>query len=62
MTTAELVVNYLHTLQERGMEKLTIDDSARGILREWMLAARRGPTQACSKSGKEGMKHGDEDF
>ena len=42
MTTAELVVNYLHTLQERGMEKLTIDDSARGILREWMLAARRG--------------------
>lgn len=42
MTTAELVTNYLRTLQERGMEKLCIDEGARSILREWMLAARRG--------------------
>ena len=41
MTTAELVAKYLHTLQERGMERLPIDDSARAVLREWMLAAKR---------------------
>lgn len=42
MTTAELVLQYLHTLQERGVERLSVDDEARGILREWMLATRRG--------------------
>lgn len=42
MTTAELVVNYLHTLQEGGVQQLPVDESARAILREWMLAARRG--------------------
>lgn len=42
MTTAELVVNYLRALQEQGAERLPVDESARGILREWMLAARRG--------------------
>ncbi len=42
MTTAELVVNYLRTLQERGTARLPVDDGARAILREWMLAAKRG--------------------
>lgn len=42
MTTVELVLNYLHALQERGVEHLSVDESARSILREWMLAARRG--------------------
>ncbi len=42
MTATELVLNYLHTLQDAGVERLSVDESARGILREWMLAARRG--------------------
>lgn len=42
MTAAELVLQYLHTLQEQGVERLPIDAEARGILREWMLSARRG--------------------
>ena len=42
MTTAELVLNYLHTLQDQGVERLPVDESARGILRAWMQAARRG--------------------
>lgn len=42
MTTAELVLNYLHTLQDQGVERLPVDESARGILRSWMQAARRG--------------------
>lgn len=42
MTTAELVLNYLHTLQDQGVERLPVDESARSILRAWMQAARRG--------------------
>jgi DNA polymerase len=42
MTTAELVVNYLRTLQVAGTQLLPVDENARAILREWMLAARRG--------------------
>ena len=42
MTTAEMVISYLHTLQAQGVERLPVDDQARAILREWMLAARRG--------------------
>lgn len=42
MTTAELVVDYLRALQAQGVERLPVDESARAILREWMLAARRG--------------------
>lgn len=42
MTAAELVINYLHTLQAQGVERLPVDEEARGILREWMLSARRG--------------------
>lgn len=37
-----LVLDYLHTCQEQGVLRLPVDDEARAILREWMLAARRG--------------------
>lgn len=43
MTTApQLVLNYLRSLQEQGVERLPVDEQARSILREWMLAAKRG--------------------
>lgn len=37
-----MVLGYLRTLQEQGVQRLPVDEEARGILREWMLAARRG--------------------
>lgn len=37
-----LVLDYLHTLQTRGVQRLAVDDEARAVLRGWMLAARRG--------------------
>ena len=50
MNLRGLVLDYLHTLQGRGVQKLAVDDEARGILRSWMLAAKRGyqpaPVQA----------------
>lgn len=42
MNLRGLVLDYLHALQQRGVQKLAVDEEARGILREWMLAARRG--------------------
>ena len=42
MNLRGLVLDYLHTLQARGVQKLAVDDDARGILRNWMLAAKRG--------------------
>ena len=42
MNLRSLVLDYLHTLQARGVQKLAVDDEARGILRSWMLAAKRG--------------------
>lgn len=42
MNLRSLVLNYLHTLQEQGVQRLAVDEDARGILRSWMLAARRG--------------------
>ena len=42
MNLRGLVLDYLHTLQARGGQKLAVDDEARGILRNWMLAAKRG--------------------
>ena len=42
MDLRSLVLDYLHTLQARGVQKLAVDDEARGILRSWMLAAKRG--------------------
>ena len=40
--TVHGVLDYLHSLQARGVQKLAVDDDARGILRNWMLAAKRG--------------------
>ena len=42
MTSAQLLVQYLHSLQDRGVERLPVDEEARAVLREWMLAARNG--------------------
>lgn len=41
-TIKELTVETLTHLVAGGTERLPVDDDARGILREWMLAARRG--------------------
>lgn len=41
-----LVLDYLHTLQTRGVQRLAVDDEARAVLRGWMLAARRGGVPA----------------
>jgi len=42
MNLRSLVLDYLHTLQTRGVQRLAVDEEARLVLREWMLAARRG--------------------
>ncbi len=42
MEARELICRYLHTLQQQGVASLPVDDSARAILRDWMLAARNG--------------------
>ncbi len=42
MDIRELVSNYLQALQQRGVTTLPVDDAARAILRDWMLAARNG--------------------
>ena len=41
-TLRQLAVESLTHLMESGQEKLAVDEEARAILREWMLAARRG--------------------
>ncbi len=38
----ELVSRYLHTLKQQGVSCLSVDEEARAILRDWMLAARHG--------------------
>ena len=42
MNLRSLVLDYLHTLQTQGVQRLAVDEEARLVLREWMLAARRG--------------------
>ena len=42
MNLRNLVLDYLHTLQTRGVQRLAVDEEARLVLREWMLAAKRG--------------------
>ncbi len=42
ITAPGLVIDYLRSLQEQGVERLPVDEQARTILREWMLAAKRG--------------------
>ena len=48
MNLRGIVLDYLHTLQMQGVQRLAVDDEARGILREWMLAARRGGARPVS--------------
>lgn len=45
MNLRNLVLDYLHTLQKQGVKRLALDEEARGILRSWMLAAKRGYQQ-----------------
>ena len=42
MNLRSLVLDYLHTLQAQGVQRLAVDEEARLVLREWMLAAKRG--------------------
>lgn len=42
MDALTLVADYLRGLQEQGVAQLPVDEAARKILREWMLAAKRG--------------------
>lgn len=37
-----MVLSYLRTLQQQGVDRLPVDEDARAILRAWMLAARHG--------------------
>lgn len=46
MNLRSLVLDYLHTLQTRGVQRLAVDEEARLVLREWMLAAKRGSRPA----------------
>ncbi len=48
MNLRGIVLDYLRTLQMQGVQRLAVDDEARGILREWMLAARRGGARPVS--------------
>lgn len=41
-TLKQLAVETLTHLVEGGQERMAVDDEARGILRQWMLEARRG--------------------
>ncbi len=43
-TIRQLTVQGLTHLMEGGQSTMGLDDEARGILREWMLSARRGAT------------------
>ncbi len=42
MDVRELVNTYLNSLRQQGLSCLPVDDDARAILRDWMLAARNG--------------------
>ena len=48
MNLRELVLHYLRVLQERGCARLPLDEEARGVLRRWMLEARRGKAHDAS--------------
>ena len=52
MNLCGLVLDYLRTLQSQGVQRLAVDDEARGILRGWMLAARRGYQPAPAAAAK----------
>lgn len=45
-TLPDIVISYLKSLQERGIEQVPIDEEARLVLRNWMIASRRGKAPA----------------
>ncbi len=49
-TLKQLAVESLTHMVEGGQRRLAVDDDARGILREWMLAAKRGAGVAAPAS------------
>ncbi|MBR1981845.1 MAG: uracil-DNA glycosylase [Akkermansia sp.] len=49
-TLKQLTVETLTHLAENGCERMAVDDEARGILRQWMLAARKAPSPRPSQS------------
>lgn len=38
----ETVISYLKSLQDQGVETMPVDEEARAILRNWIIAARKG--------------------
>ncbi len=46
MNTRDLTLQFLQSLQEQGVHKLPLNEEARLVLREWMLAARAAKKQA----------------
>ncbi|MBR2144626.1 MAG: uracil-DNA glycosylase [Akkermansia sp.] len=47
-TLKQLAVETLTHMVEGGQERLPVDDEARGILRQWMMDARRGSVPAAA--------------
>ena len=47
-TLKQLALETLTHMVEGGQERLPVDDEARGILRQWMMAARRGSVPAAA--------------
>lgn len=48
-TLKQLAVETLTHMAEGGLERVAVDDEARGILRQWMLDARRGAAPAAEQ-------------
>lgn len=44
MNTRSLTISYLESLTQQGAGRIAIDDEARGVLRSWMIAAKKGIT------------------
>ena len=53
MNTLHLVTEYLRALQEQGTAYVQVDDEARGILRQWMLAAKANRRAPRSGEGED---------
>ena len=49
MDALTLVTDFLHSLQQQGVMRLPVDEEARGILRSWMIAAKRGGRVASAR-------------
>lgn len=63
MDALAATLNYLNTLRAQGAERLPIDEEARGILRSWMLALKRGgraarPVESAAAAAPQPMSVG----